>query len=113
MPQISYISEIRCYIIKEWRRIVQEAEEKHAHEEIGSLGQIENIHRTAQDRLMHELVDMKGKWLSTAELEYALDMFNTLCVTSIDYFGILKKNGTTTNLLREFRRTAVLENAHD
>jgi hypothetical protein len=106
---IVFIREIKKYIVSEWKRIVREAEEKHSREALGSVEQIAKIRETAQLQLVHELAGLKGEGLSATELEYALDLFHTLCSTSIDYFKLLKRDDGIAGVLQKIRQMTIME----
>lgn len=109
MSQVIMLREIKGFIRGQWERIVQDAEQNSGCDPADLRSRAGDIHHCAQTQLIHELVNMKGEWLTAVELEYALDLFNTICLTSVEYFSGLKDQKGSTNILREFRKLVQIE----
>ena len=92
MTRKTFISEIHTFVLAEWRHLIAEGEEKYSRfygEDVGSPAHVGKIKEFAQLKIVSHLVTLKGSWLSTGELKYALFLFDQLC-DSFEYFDILK-----------------------
>lgn len=110
MQHITKLRAIRSFIQMEWSRILRDSEKDAPAAAVGG-SRISQVHRDAQTRLIHELEDRLGQPLAVTDMEYALDLFNTICLTSVDYLSALKENKGASDVLRQLRESVLAEAA--
>jgi len=86
--------EIKAIVNEDWPQFVIEAEEIYAKENNEAKDRFQKIAEFAQLKVVHQLIEFKGEWLSVLELQYALDLVNPLCA-SLKNCKRLKHKGTS------------------
>jgi hypothetical protein len=107
MPQqVMFLREIKSYILAEWKRVLSDAELSHSDGGPPTVMQMAKTARSAQLLMLQEVLMMKGERLSKNELDYALDLFHTICATSCDFFSALKRENLCQVITQEVRAIA-------
>jgi len=103
MVNVAALREAKVFILQEWRRIVRDAEELHETDNDGSKEYARRVQKTAQEMLVLEVQNKVSADLSKGDIQYAVDLFNTLCITSYDKFHVIKSNLSILETLRGLR----------
>lgn len=105
---MDFIKTINHHVARHWKNAVHSAEEKYSKDDVGSRAHLLKVRDYAQMNLVRGLVEIKGGWLTTSELEYTLDLFHTVS-SSVDYFAILELGEA--GWAEEMRRYVAVEEA--